>query len=81
MGGERPEKKSLKKLKEHMAKCSLAESPECSNLEFQPVEIFADNFLIFADKFNIFASNLSSMLIKQSFGAARSPAAPAPAPL
>ena len=42
---------------------SLAESPECWNLEFQPVEIFADNFLIFADKFHIFASNLSSMLI------------------
>ena len=29
---------------------SLAESPECWNLEFQPVQIFADNFLIFADK-------------------------------
>ena len=27
---------------------SLAESPECWNLEFQPVKIFADNFLIFS---------------------------------
>ena len=35
---------------------SLAESPECWNLEFQPIKIFADNFLTFADKFHIFAT-------------------------
>ena len=32
---------------------SLAESPECWNLEFQLIEIFADNFLIFANNFQI----------------------------
>ena len=31
-------------------------TPECWNLEFQQVEIFADNFLILADNFDIFAS-------------------------
>ena len=35
--------------------CSrLAESPECWNLEFQPVQIFADNFFIFSN-FHLFA--------------------------
>ena len=35
--------------------CSLTESPECWNLEFQQVEIFADNFLIIANNLYIFA--------------------------
>ena len=55
-------KKRTRKAAENLH-TSLAESPECWNLEFKPVEIFADIFLIFADKLNIFASNLSSMLI------------------
>ena len=40
----------------HVPEGSLAKSPECWNLEFQPVELFADNFLTFAVKLNIFAS-------------------------
>ena len=40
---------------EHIKKLSVAESPECWNLEFQPVQIFADSFFIFVDTFNIFA--------------------------
>ena len=34
----------------------LAESPECWNLEFQPVQIFADSFLTFANKYHRFAT-------------------------
>ena len=34
----------------HGGLSSLAESPECWNLEFKLVQIFADNFLIFTDK-------------------------------
>ena len=37
----------------------LAGSPECWNLEFQQVEIFADNFLIFDYTYHIFESKFS----------------------
>ena len=30
-------------------------NPKCWNLEFQPVQFLADNFLLFTDKFHIFA--------------------------
>ena len=44
--------------KVHIITGSLAVSPECWNLEFQPVDIFADNFLMFAGSFYTFASKI-----------------------
>ena len=41
---------------------SLAESPECWNLE--SVQIFADSFLTFADKYHRFATKFISKVEK-----------------